>query len=688
MQEDHPPKRGIPQPLRGGPIRFGPYMLEARIAVGGTAEVYLASIADPGATPPHGALAKNGQLIVKRLLPHFLNDPEGRTMFQREADLHAAVKHQNVVHVYGSGVHTTGEPYLSMEYVDGVDAYRLLRKFRQEGRPVPARLAVHIVRDVLAGLQSVHSAVDEKGTPLGIIHRDVTPSNLYLSREGKTKLGDFGIARATSRATLRNAASAMLKGKISYLAPEQVAGEPFDSRADLFSVASVLAEMVIGRPLFPGAGQLAILLAIRDCRIEPLREHKTQLPAGLFEVLERSLARDPKKRFQTASELAEALAPFDPDPETSRKELALHVVRAQASQSSGSMQAVRESARMRAVQALSESDLVEDEEPAPNTAQFAAMPSYVTTRSGEKKGPWPFARLAEGIATGEVGRNDMVEYQGRPPCAVDQVEELARLLPPQTATTNQLAGPGAPDMYENLGTQATLDILLRVLEHRETGVLFAQSAEDPSEAERKELYFMSGKLHHVASSNALEMFGHYLVRSGKLAPAELEMALNVLPRYGGRMGDTLIALGFMGAVDIFRAIRDQGRDKVADIFRWQSGTLSFYRNETAPHVEFPLDLDLPGLILNALEAAWSPESVRSDVERKLNLALGPGAHDRRGLTKEVNWPPVCAFLLDACKTPVPLRLALERATKEAGARTIEAFCAIELLVAAHLLEWG
>jgi serine/threonine protein kinase len=260
MQEDQPPKRGVPQPLRGGPIRFGPYMLEARIAVGGTAEVYLASVAD-------SKDAQATRLIVKRLLPHFLNDPDGRTMFQREADLHAAVNHPNVVHVFGSGVNTTGEPYLAMEYVDGVDAYRLLRRFRQEGRPVPVRLAVHIVREVLAGLQSVHSATDSAGTPLGIIHRDLTPSNLYLSRDGAVKIGDFGIARATARATIRNAASAMLKGKISYLAPEQVAGEAFDQRADLFSVASVLAEMAIGQPLFPGAGQLAILLAIRDCRM-------------------------------------------------------------------------------------------------------------------------------------------------------------------------------------------------------------------------------------------------------------------------------------------------------------------------------------------------------------------------------------------------------------------------------------
>jgi eukaryotic-like serine/threonine-protein kinase len=679
MQEDQPPKRGVPQPLRGGPIRFGPYMLEARIAVGGTAEVYLASVADdksPGAT----------RLIVKRLLPHFLNDPDGRTMFQREADLHAAVNHPNVVHVFGSGLNTTGEPYLAMEYVDGVDAYRLLRRFRQEGRPVPVRLAVHIVREVLAGLQSVHSATDSAGTPLGIIHRDLTPSNLYLSREGAVKIGDFGIARATARATIRNAASAMLKGKISYLAPEQVAGEPFDQRADLFSVASVMAEMAIGQPLFPGAGQLAILLAIRDCRIDALREHKGRLPKGLFEVLERGLSREPKKRFQSAAELAAALTIYDPEPEATRRELALHVVRAQTTSSSGSLPVVRESLRMRAVQALSSSDLEEAEEAAPNTAQFAALPSFVTTRDGTRHGPWAFARLAEALATGEVGRSDMVEYQGQEAKAVDKVEELARLLPPQTATTSQLAGPGAPDLFENLETSTMMDTLLKVLENRETGVLFAQSAEP--EADRKELYFLQGKLHHVASSNALEMFGHYLVRCGKIDEAELDMALNVLPRYGGRMGDTLIAMGFMNAIDIFKAIRDQGRDKVTDLFKWRSGTLSFYREEKAPTVEFPLDLDLPALILLGLEASHGEASIKSDMERKLNISVGPGEGDRVNLTKEVNWPPLVAFLIDACKTPLPLRMLLERATKEAGVLSAEAFCAIELLVAAHLLMWG
>ena len=126
MPSEVPPRRGHPQPLTGGPIRFGPYWLDARIAVGGTAEVYLARPLDPRQEPQ--------RLIVKRLLPHFAGDDDGRTMFEREAALHAAVKHENVVTVFGSGVNEEGEPYLAMEYVDGVDGYRLLRRMKQEGR--------------------------------------------------------------------------------------------------------------------------------------------------------------------------------------------------------------------------------------------------------------------------------------------------------------------------------------------------------------------------------------------------------------------------------------------------------------------------------------------------------------------------------------------------------------------------
>src|SRR5580704_1971721 len=331
---ENPPGRGVPRPLSGGPMKFGPFLLEARLAVGGTAEVYVAR--------PIDAQAQPRKLVVKRLLPHFVADPEGRTMFEREAALHAAVRHDNVVEVYGSGL-DGNEPWLAMEWVDGCDLFRLLRRLANASRTLGRGISVYVARELLRALESVHTARDGAGQPMVIIHRDVTPSNIYLAADGRVKLGDFGIARSANRKTLSTSGGPVLKGKFAYLAPEQVAGEPFDQRADLFATAVVLAEMVLGRPLFAGSGQLAVLLAIRDCRIDPLRAARASMPAGLFEVFERALARDPANRFPTAGALSDALAPFDSNPSAARAELGALVRWVQAAPSEGQMQAVRDS---------------------------------------------------------------------------------------------------------------------------------------------------------------------------------------------------------------------------------------------------------------------------------------------------------------------------------------------------------
>ncbi|WP_394826997.1 serine/threonine protein kinase [Pendulispora albinea] len=814
MQGESVPKRGVPQPIRGGPIKFGRYLLEARIAVGGTAEVYLARPLPPedeagtkDAGVVHVAATEAPRLIIKRLLPHFLIDPEGRTMFEREAALHTAVHHENVVQVYGSGLSDTGEPYLAMEYVDGVDAYRLLRRFRNEGRALPNHVAVHIISKVLAALESVHSATDDQGTPLGIIHRDVTPSNLYLSKDGRVKLGDFGIARSTQRATMRNAASAMLKGKIAYLAPEQVAGEPFDYRADLFSVATVLTEMVIGKPLFPGGGQLAILLAIRDCRIDPLREAKERLPKVLFDSLICALSRDPKARFQSAAQFASSIKDLDPTPDVTAKQLGTYVTRAQtgselaASSDGGGPRSSRTigtppplpatrkrtppplptpfnsddaGAHPRVIPEARASEPDADGEPkidssqisdvlaslgegpvslaeAPSsgrvsesqlktgagddldehalhaslaghadpadhagrvshadpvghadrtgdahnaneatTAQYAPLPSLVITVNGERHGPWAFARLVEAIATGELGARDQVSYMGRGLQHIEDVDDLVRFLPAKTTTTtNRMRGPGAPDFHDDLHSTNMLDVLLRILETQDTGVLFADGASfGKAASSRKELYFKNGKLLHVSSTNASELFGEYLVRRGALRREQLEVALNVLPRYGGRMGDTLIALGLVGPVEIFRAIREQGRDRVADIFRWQYGTVSFYRGQTPPHVEFPLDVELPDLMIAGLEASWPDDSPLERYESRFDDVLTRTEPTRRALAKGVKWPPLVGGVLTLCAAPegVTVRDLLQK-TCGGVLGSGDVLRAVEILLAAGFVGW-
>jgi eukaryotic-like serine/threonine-protein kinase len=687
MPEEEPPRRGVPRPLSGGPIQFGPYMLEARLAVGGTSEVYVARPIDPTAVPR--------RLIVKRLLPHFVADPEGRPMFEREAALHQSVVHENIVRVYGYGFSQDGEPYLAIEYVEGVDLYRLLRRQVHNGQLLPLHVAIHLTRELLRALESVHGARDATGAPLGIVHRDVTPSNVYLSNDGGVKLGDFGIARSSSRSTMRNAASAMLKGKFAYLSPEQVAGEPFDYRADLFSVAAVLAEMILGKPLFSGSGQLAVLLAIRDCRIDPLREARVRLPPGLFEVLEAALSREPKQRFQSAALLGQALRAFDRESGVARSELATLVRWVQTVPSVEGMAAVRESSKkLRAAAPVSQEPPAQTEnadEFSRKTGEYSQLPSFVETAANVRFGPWTFARLVEALATGQVARGDKVDYTGRGLAPIEEIEELSRFLPARTNVTGKVEGLGSPDFVDDVTPSSILRVLMRVLDRGEPAVLFVegQGPLDPRDSGgRKELYFLEGRLHHVATNNAVELLGEYLVRRKVISRDELDFALAVLPRYGGRMGDTLIALGLVNGVEMFRAIREQGRDRLVDLFAWNRGKLQLYFGQTQPVVEFPLELELAPLMMAGLEAAQPNDAPMHAFRGQLDAMIGPASTSTsRPRLRAMNWPVLVTKVLEAAAEPKPLRELLARVTHGGATTANDALRALQILLAANIVAW-
>ena len=666
-------------------MKFGPYVLESRIAVGGTAEVYLARPEDPTKTPQ--------KLVVKRMLPE-LSDGEGRTMFEREAQLHASVHHKNVVEVYASGTTEDGEPYLAMEFVDGVDAHRLLRRVKQEtGGGLPADVAVYVAHEVLRALASVHGATDASGKPLAIVHRDVTPSNVYLSNEGDVKLGDFGIARGSEKTTLKSTAAGMLKGKYAYLAPEQVAGEPVDARADLFSLSTVLGELLLGEPLFPGQGQLAVLLAIRDCRIDALDAIRARLAPGLYDVLAKGLARDVDRRWKNATEFADALAPFSSAGARAALGALVQKARGESRDSARKLVSAAPAENAKSTSPPARTSAIPAERA---TGEYTALPSFVRTRANVQHGPWQFARIVEAIATGEVGRGDQIDYMQSGYKPLEEIEELARFLPMQTPQTSRVEGPGKPDQTYDLSRVSMLEVLLGVLERDDTGVLFAERTDAPHAApgasqppramgNRKELYFVRGRLHHVASSNASELLGEYLVRRGKLTREELDMALAVLPRNQGRMGDTLISLGLVSPVDVFQAIRDQGRDRVADVFMWKSGSAHFYRNQIAQHVEFPLDLDLPTLILAGMEAAVPGESALERYRTRLHHVIGPGKRNRPGLL-HVKWPPQISAIEALMRRPRHLSEVLSDATRGGHTTAGSVLRVLDVLLASRIVE--
>jgi eukaryotic-like serine/threonine-protein kinase len=696
MPRDEPPRN---RPRETGPVgqvvRFGSYLLHKRIAVGGMSEVYLAKPIEGASPAPI--------LVIKRLLPTALEDPASRKTFETEARLNMAARHANVVEVFEAG-EFGGEPYLAMEYVSGADAYRLMRRCQSEVRAIPPAVAIYIARELCKALACVHNLSDDTGHALGIVHRDVTPSNIYLSENGDVKLGDFGIARAIAQG--RASGSHALKGKYGYLAPEQVSGEPADHRADLFSLAVVLAEMLIGKSLFPGAGQLAVLLAIRDCRIDPLRAAAKSLPSGLLPVLERALAKSPEQRFASAEQLCAALLPFEqPEREALRVKLADLVVWARDQ----SVLAKRLEGQLRASSKSEPSfrspggDRSVDNmvSPAPQTSR-----ANIRTHEGNVFPDVPFSRLVELIVTGELTGRDEVDMDGSGFRQVQSIDVLARHLPQGTATTTRMDGPGIPDYAAELQTTSMLEVMGWLLQRRETGALFAErpyiappesgrpvsDSKPPSSIRagpqttiRKELYLDKARLVLVASTEPSELLGEYLVRHGAIDRAELDMALVALPRYDGRLGDTLIGLGLVDPVEVFRAIQNQGRARVADIFRWSTGRVTFYRGVAPQRIDFRLDLDLPELMLAGLEHADVANSLIERYRKDPDTMFAP-IRPPPSYAMAINWPPAILTVIGALGTGRKLGETLAILQTGRNVANAEAIRALEVAIASGIVQ--
>jgi eukaryotic-like serine/threonine-protein kinase len=270
---------------------LGRYTLHGELAAGGMATVHLGRLLGPA------GFART--VAIKRLHAQYAKEPDFVSMFLDEARLAARVRHPNVVSTLDVVV-ADGEIFLVMDYVHGESLSRLM-----SGGRVPVPIAVGIVSGVLAGLHAAHEARDEDGEPLHIIHRDVSPQNILVGADGISRVLDFGVAKATRR--LHSTRDGNLKGKLRYMAPEQLRGEPIDRRVDVFSACVVLWEMLTGERLFQGEEPSVYVTRLLDGRIEPPRTFAPDLPPSLDLAVTRGLAVDRDARFASARDLALAL---------------------------------------------------------------------------------------------------------------------------------------------------------------------------------------------------------------------------------------------------------------------------------------------------------------------------------------------------------------------------------------------
>ena len=272
--------------------QYGKYVLLDRLAIGGMAEIFLAR--------QTGLEGFEKPVVLKRIRPHLSDKKSFVRMFLNEAKLAAQLNHHNVVQILDLG--KVGDSYfIAMEYLFGRDMRRVVPKAELQGISFPIVYACKIASQVLEGLFYAHQKIDAHGQALGIVHRDVTPENIFVTFDGGVKILDFGIAKAAN--IVEQARAGEIKGKLSYMSPEQCAGRSLDHRSDLFSIGVVLYEWVTGFKLFTGESDVAVLKSITDGKIYRPSYFKADVPEAVEQILMRALEKDPDDRYQSAWEM-------------------------------------------------------------------------------------------------------------------------------------------------------------------------------------------------------------------------------------------------------------------------------------------------------------------------------------------------------------------------------------------------
>ena len=586
------------------PSAFGRYTLLERLAVGGMAEVFRSKI-----VLSHGF---EKILVIKRILPHLAADRNFVSMFIEEAKLTAQLSHSKIVQILDFG-EVDGQYFIALELIDGFDALELLRACAQRRMRPPTPLAVFVIMEVLEALDYAHNARDMSEQPMHIVHRDISPSNIFISKHGDVKLGDFGIAHAQQRESKTQ--SGTLKGKYGYMSPEQIKGGPLDSRSDLYAVGVVLAEMLMGRRLFMAPSDLEILLMVRDGRLDRLDKYGCDLPNTLDAIVRRALKPDPAERYETATAFRDALADYLLE---SGERVSAGDLRAFSSElfGGGASPLTRE---QKAPKAATSGGSQPGAFSAPSTGSGVRPVRAIRSRShrGRRRSRAGHSRRARAAAS--LGHRISDRFPARHDPGTRFVSR-APLRPPD----------GAGDA----GVISPMRIFSELAVARETGLLHFELPD-----RTKDIYLVGGAPASVTSSLPSERFGEYLVAKDALRPSDLERALSALPQYAGRLGDAVVGLGFLKPLEVFRLLSEQVRDRVVDVITWTESRFAFFRGVTDEREGFPLGLnafeilglgvlnDTLGAVRADLCAGARRPSVRewTDAHRASRIRARPGA---------------------------------------------------------------
>ena len=590
---------------------FGKYTLLEKIGAGGMAEIWRASL--------DGADGFKKQVVIKLILPQYARSRSFITMFVREAKVASHIQHPNVVQIYELGKEDN-RYFIAMEYVDGKDLLAILEHCTQLKRHVPIELCLYIAGEICKGLAEAHQATGDNGRALNIIHRDVSPSNILIGRDGTVKLTDFGVARASLEGQPAGV-TGQLQGKLGYMSPEQVTSKPIDLRSDLFSVGVVLFESITHKRLFAGKNDLETLANVRNADVEAHLCQHPDLPDGVVRILRRALASNMDDRYPSAQELEEDIDQylFDARLRVNRRNVATFVAEL------FDMDVDRPEPELMNVSAWNENSNAAEE--ASWAASELTVPSSPAagaglerssfrfkTNTGDIFGPVTFPNLLNLLHAHSVSPNELVsinETEWRP---LHEVTTLAQLVEDAFAISQQME----PTEQGSFGLQISAKLFSRVALEKVTGRFELTGA-----GRRKEVFFRRGSLVNVLSNFKEELLGTLLLEREIVDEETLQLAMNKARDSGWPLGGALVQMGFLQQLQLFQLLDEQFQDKFHEIFSWFDGTFAFYEgDEPAPDV-IPFRLDTLSAVTEGVRKYGSLDLLRNYVGSMASKRMSP-----------------------------------------------------------------
>ncbi|OJH42456.1 serine/threonine protein kinase [Cystobacter ferrugineus] len=415
--------------------QLGKYRLLEVIAKGGMGEVYKAQ--------QEGPAGFSKTVVVKRVLPHLADAENFIEMFLEEARLAARLSHPNVVQIFELG-EERGEYFIAMEYIPGPSLHRVRKRLRELGHPFPVDIAAYVVAQALQGLHYAHELRDEAGRPLGIVHRDISPDNILVTMDGVVKVVDFGIAKATDSASKTQ--SGMLKGKLSYISPEQVSGWPASVHSDIYAAGVVLYQLFTNTLPFSAPSNAALLQKIATAEPEAPERRELDVPPVLSNIVMKALRKEPHERFATAQEMSRAL--FDALESCQRRLFPedLSAFLKQLFEQEGSPRRFFAQPTPRGTRLPAPPAVVEDEATAPLAGSVLSNPPTVTTEPARPRNraiAWAVGGALISVAVGVVALRPW--ERGTPPAPAPVAPSSVAPAPaPENVQVQKPATPEPP----------------------------------------------------------------------------------------------------------------------------------------------------------------------------------------------------------------------------------------------------